>query len=398
MQRLRAAGLVVLAKANLSEWANFRSVRSSSGWSATGGQCLNPHALDRSPGGSSSGSGAGVAAGLAPLAVGTETDGSILCPAALNGVVGIKPTVGLTSRAGVVPISSSQDTVGPMARCVADAAALLGVLAGGAAGADPLDEATMKRPAGLPADYMACCRSDGLDGARIGLPRETLLRLQPEGRRPRRGHLAARPAGRCRSRRSGERPDCGSDLAEQRRADGDASRVQGGPRALLRHEAARERPAANLDELVAFNDAHAPDELLYFGQDTLLLASSVGGVDDPAYLEAWARNWRRARQDGIDAALTSVRLDVLAFPTMGPAWLTDHVNGDSHTRAGYQAAAVAGYPAISIPIGKAGGLPVGLCLVGTAWSEPVLIRIAFGIEQMLALGDSLRPAWLARAG
>lgn len=180
VQRLRAAGLVVLAKANLSEWANFRSTRSSSGWSATGGQCLNPHALDRSPGGSSSGSGAGVAAGLAPLAVGTETDGSILCPAALNGVVGIKPTVGLTSRTGVVPISSSQDTVGPLARCVADAAALLGVLAGGASGADPLDEATMNRPAGLPADYMGCCRADGLDGARIGVPR-ALLRLQPEG-------------------------------------------------------------------------------------------------------------------------------------------------------------------------------------------------------------------------
>jgi len=398
VQRLRAAGLVVLAKANLSEWANFRSVRSSSGWSATGGQCLNPHALDRSPGGSSSGSGAGVAAGLAPLAVGTETDGSILCPAALNGVFGLKPPVWLTSRAVVVPISSSQDTVGPMARCVADAAALLGVLAGGAAGADPRDEATMRRPADLPADYMACCRSGGLDGARIGLPRERYFGYSPKAD-------ALVEATVQLARRAGavfvDPADVPTAEAISQSRD-ELTVMLHEFKAGLEHYFATRPPASdqprNLDELIAFNDAHAPDELLYFGQDTLLLASSVGGVDDPAYLEARARNWRRARQDGIDAALTSARLDALAFPTMGPAWLIDHVNGDSHTRAGYQAAAVAGYPAISIPIGKAGGLPVGLCLVGTAWSEPVLIRIAFGIEQMLALGDSLRPAWLGRAG
>ena len=398
VQRLRAAGLVVLAKANLSEWANFRSVRSSSGWSATGGQCLNPHALDRSPGGSSSGSGAGVAAGLAPLAVGTETDGSILCPAALNGVVGIKPTVGLTSRTGVVPISSSQDTVGPMARCVADAVALLGVLAGGASGADPLDEATMNRPAGLPADYMGCCRPDGLDGARIGMPRERYFGYSPKAD-------ALVEAALQLARQAGAVVVDPADVptAEAISQSSDELTVMLHEfKAGLEHYFATRPPASgqprNLDELVAFNDAHAPDELLYFGQDTLLLASSVGGLDDPAYLEARARNWRRARRDGIDAALSSAGLDALAFPTMGPAWLTDHVNGDSHTRAGYQAAAVAGYPAISIPIGKAGGLPVGLCLVGTAWSEPVLIRIAFGIEQVLALGDSMRPAWLARVG
>jgi amidase len=396
VQRLKAAGLIVLAKANLSEWANFRSTRSSSGWSATAGQCVNPHAHDRSPGGSSSGSGAGVAAGLAPLAVGTETDGSILCPAALNGVVGIKPTVGLTSRNGVVPIASSQDTVGPLARCVADAAALLGILAGGSAGADPLDKATMNRPASLPADYLSYCDPNGLDGTRIGVPREhyfgyaasadalveAALQLARDA-----GAVIVDPANVPTAEAISQSNDELTVLLHEFKA---------GVERYLATRPAAAGQARNVSDIIAFNNEHAASELTYFGQETLIAASSVGGLDDPGYLEARARNWQRARQDGIDAALNNARAEALAFPTMGPAWLIDHVNGDSHTRAGYQAAAVAGYPAISVPVGKVRGLPIGLCLVGTAWSEPTLIRIAFALEHVLALGDAMHPAWVSK--
>ena len=332
VQRLRAAGLIVLAKTNLSEWANFRSIRSSSGWSAAGGQCVNPHAYDRSPGGSSSGSGAGVAAGLAPFSVGTETDGSILCPAALNGVVGIKPTVGLTSRTGVVPIASSQDTVGTLARCVVDAAALLGVLDGGAAGADRLDEATMNRPADLPADYVSCCELNGLDGIRIGVPREgyfgyapladalveNALQLAREA-----GAVIVDPANVPTAKAISKSQDELTVLLHEFKA--------GVERYLATRPTADGQPR-DVSEIVAFNEEHAVSELKYFGQDTLIAACSVGGLDDPSYLEARARNWQLARQDGIDAALESAGADVLAFPTMGPAWLIDHVNGDSHTR------------------------------------------------------------------
>ncbi|MGA3214506.1 MAG: amidase [Acidimicrobiales bacterium] len=394
VQRLRVAGAVVVGKANLSEWANFRATRSSSGWSAVGGQCLNPHALNRSPGGSSSGSGAGVAAGLAPLAVGTETDGSILCPAALNGVVGIKPTVGLTSRTGVVPISSSQDTVGPIARCVSDAAALLGALAGGAKGADPLDKATRSRPADLPNDYLAFCEPGGLGGVRIGVPRQGYFGYSPKTDTLVEAALwAARDAGAVIV----DPADVVTVEAISHSSDEMTVMLhefKQGVEAYLASRPASEAQPRNLSELIAFNLEHAAEELCFFGQDTLVAASAVGGLDDPAYLGARARNWQRARQDGIDAALTNANADALAFPTIGPAWCIDHVNGDSHTRAGYQAIAVAGYPAISLPVGKVSGLPVGLCLVGTAWSEPKLIRIAFALEQVLALGGELRPAWL----
>jgi amidase len=396
VQRMRAAGVVVIAKSNLSEWANFRGKCSSSGWSATGGQCLNPHALDRSPGGSSSGSGAGVAAGFAPIAIGTETDGSILCPAALNGVVGIKPTVGLTSRTGVVPISSSQDTVGPIARSVVDAAALLGVLASGAAGADPLDPATMARPADLPTDYTAFCDLNGLSGTRIGVPRqhyfgysakadalvEAALELARDA-----GAVIIDPADVATAEDISQSDDEMTVLLHEFKA---------GLEAYLATRPASQPQPRTVSEIVAFNEDHAGDELAFYGQELLIAACEAGGLDSPAYLEARARNWRRARQDGIDAALQSADVDVLAFTTMGPAWRIDHVNGDSHTRAGYQAAAVAGYPAVSLPVGKVSGLPVGLCLVGTAWSEPLLIRIAFALEQILALGGDLRPAWRSR--
>ncbi|MGD0441279.1 MAG: amidase [Acidimicrobiales bacterium] len=396
VRRLREAGVIIIAKTNLSEWANFRDKHSSSGWSATGGQCLNPHALDRSPGGSSSGSGAGVAGGFAPLAVGTETDGSILCPAALNGVVGIKPTVGLTSRAGVVPISSSQDTVGPIARSVAEAAALLGVLAGCGSGSDPLDPFTMSRPASLPKDYTAFCDDSGLSGIRIGIPRqhyfgysaeadalvETALLLAREA-----GAVIIDPADVATAAAIADSNDEMTVMLHEFRA---------GLEAYLATRPSAVGQPRTVAEVVAFNQEHADDELALFGQDILIAACGVGGLETPAYLEAWARNRQRARQEGIDAALQSARADILAFPTMGPAWRIDHVNGDSHTRAGYQAAAVAGYPAISLPVGKSEGLPVGLCLVGTAWDEPVLIRAAFALEQRLSLGIDMQPAWLSQ--
>ncbi len=393
VQRLRAAGAVVIGKTNLSEWANFRGKRSSSGWSAIGGQCRNPHVLDRSPGGSSSGSGAGVAAGFAPVAVGTETDGSILCPAALNGVVGIKPTVGLTSRTGVVPISSSQDTVGPLARNVADAAALLSVLAGNGAGIDVLDPATIRRPPGLPGDYEVFCDVDGLAGARLGVPRrhyfgystkadelvEAALELALRA-----GAIIVDPA------------DVPTATAIARSTDEMTVMLheyKTGLEAYLASRPANNDQPRTISEIVAFNQAHASEELAFFGQEHLIAASELTGTDSPTYLQARARNWRRARRQGIDAALRIAGADALVFPTMGPAWCIDQVNGDSHAGAGYQAAAVAGYPAISLPVGMVNALPVGLCLVGTAWSEPTLIKMAFALEQALELGDSLRPAW-----
>jgi amidase len=393
VQRLRKAGAIIIGKSNLSEWANFRGKRSSSGWSATGGQCRNPHSLNRSPGGSSSGSGAGVAGGFAPLAVGTETDGSILCPAAVNGIVGIKPTVGLTSRTGVVPISSSQDTVGAMARRVADAAALLSVLAGGPDGDDPLDPITSTRPAEVPADYRAFCDFNGLEGARIGVPRQhyfgysskadALVEAALDVAR-KAGSVIVDPADVPTAKSLAKGKDELTVLLHEYKA---------GLEKYLATRPAHDGQPRTIGEIVEFNEAHATEELAFFGQELLVAASELGDLESPRYLKARARNLRKARGRGIDAALQDANVDVLAFPTMGPAWCIDHVNGDSLAGAGYQAAAIAGYPAISVPIGKVSELPVALCLVGTAWSEPTLIRIAFALEQRLMLGEELRPAW-----
>jgi amidase len=393
VSRMRAAGMIVIGKSNLSEWANFRGRHSSSGWSATGGQCLNPHALNRSPGGSSSGSGAGVAAGLAPLAVGTETDGSILCPAALNGVVGIKPTVGLTSRAGVVPISTSQDTVGPMARSVVEAAALLGIMSGGGKGADARDPATQSRPGDLPSDYTSFCDPGGLSSARIGVARKGYFGYSDRADElveaalalaSRHGAVIVDPA---------DIPTADTIAASEDEMAVLLHEFKAGIEAYLATRPSTPGQVRSLADLIAFNEAHSPDELEVFGQEILVAACSAGGLDDAAYLEARSRNWRRARDEGIDAAFESSAVDALAVPTIGPAWCIDHVNGDSHTRAGYQVAAVAGYPAISLPVGKALGLPVGICLIGRAWSEAALVRVAFGLEQALDLGEEMRPAW-----
>ena len=391
VESLRKAGAIVLSKANMSEWANFRGDRSSSGWSAMGGQCRNPHGLNRSPGGSSSGSGAGVAAGLAPLAVGTETNGSILCPAALNGVVGIKPTVGLTSRRGVVPISATQDTVGPLARTVAGAAALLDVLA--TSSPDPEDPATAAAPFVSAGTYLAACVAGGLAGVRIGVPRSVYFGYSPKADRLVELALEAAATEGATVLEGAEIPSA-RELVE---SDDENTVLQFEFKSgLEEYFAARplgDSSPRNLEELVAFNRAHATDELAYFGQEIVERAAATRGLADPSYLAAKARSLKRGRDDGIDAALAGSGADVLVVPTMGPAWCIDHVNGDSAPGSGYKAAAVAGYPAVSVPVGFAGGLPVGLCVMGTAWSEALLIRVAYGIEQALGLGESLRPAF-----
>ncbi|MGD0741783.1 MAG: amidase [Acidimicrobiales bacterium] len=397
VRRLRAAGAIVLGKTNLSEWANFRSTRSASGWSAVGGQTRNPFALDRSPSGSSSGSGAAVAAGLAPLAVGTETDGSILSPAAVAGLVGMKPTVGLVSREGVVPVAASQDTPGPLARSVAGAAALLGVLAG----ADPQDPASARRPADLPADYLPFCRPDGLAGLRIGVPRCA------ENPRPRfrfSGYHAASDAvfadGLAALRLAGATvvEDVEVPGAEEEAEPDDelvvlchefhagldaylaarAAAVGGGPRSLV--------------DVIEFNEAHADVELALFDQDLLERAAATGGLDDGAYRAARERCDGCSRARGIDWALDAGGLDALAVLTTSPAWLVDHVIGDTFLGAGYSIAAVAGYPSITVPIGAVHGLPVGLTFLGRAWSEGVLLSAAAGLEA--ALGPAPRPRYL----
>ncbi|MFD2078813.1 amidase [Actinopolymorpha cephalotaxi] len=385
---LRAAGAVVLGKANLSEWANFRSGSSTSGWSAVGGLCVNPHALDRSAGGSSSGSAAAVAAGLAPLAVGTETDGSIVCPAALCGVVGIKPTVGLVSRTGVVPISHSQDTPGPIATTVADAALLLGVLAG----ADPDDAATMRSGRVAYSDYTRFCRPDGLAGARIGLPRAGLWGYSAAA------DALAEEAVRLLAARGATVVDHADlpSIDEIRESDAELTVLSTEFRADLESYLAARRPEGprTLAELVAFNDDHADRELTYFGQDRFESALATRGICDPVYVEALRTCRRLGRTHGIDAALGAGRLDALVMPTYPPAWKIDLVNGDQLPGACSTPAAIAGYPVVTVPCGAVDGLPVGLAFVGTAWSEPTLIRLAYAFEQAQnALGPRARPAY-----
>jgi amidase len=369
---LRAAGAVIIAKANLSEWANFRSRHSSSGWSTLGGQAVNPHGAGRNPSGSSSGSGVAVAAGLAPLAIGTETDGSIVSPAAACGIVGIKPTVGLVSRTGIVPVSAAQDTAGPMARTVADAAALLSALAG----QDDADAATAVS-AGQATDYAAFLDASALAGARLGVWRDGCDDAGPAA-------VAILDAAIARLRASGaqiidpvELPDIGklgepefAALLHEFKVDLNAYL-----RALP-----GEHPTS-LAELIAFNRQHAATVLQHFGQDIFEAAQATSG--DPAdagYLGARADAGKLAR-GGLDAALSQSRLDAVISLTGGPAWLTDHVLGDHHTFGTSSPAAVAGYPAVTVPAGQVTGLPVGISFVGPAWSEPRLIALAHAFEQ-----------------
>ncbi|HEY7781446.1 MAG TPA: amidase [Ktedonobacterales bacterium] len=374
--RLRAAGAILLGKANLSEWANFRSTHSSSGWSARGGQALNPYSLDRSPCGSSSGSASAVAANLTAAALGTETDGSIVCPAGINGVVGIKPTVGLTSRAGVIPISHTQDTVGPFGRTVADAAALLGPLAG----PDPRDPATTASQGRAHPDYTRFLDADGLRGARIGIAREAYFGYSPAAdaviesaiaTMRELGAIIVDPADIPTARAMRETEAEGTVLLYEFKAD------------LNAYLAGLGRPGAvrTLAELIAFNEAHAAAEMPFCGQEHFLAAEAKGPLTEQLYLDALAEGRRLARTEGIDAVMDMHQLDALVMPTGAPAWKIDHVCGDHHLGGGSQPAALAGYPIVTVPAGLVAGLPVGVSFMGRAYSEPTLIRLAYAYEQ-----------------
>jgi amidase len=371
--RLRGAGAVILGKTNLSEWANFRSSKSTSGWSGRGGQVKSPYVLDRNPCGSSSGSGAAAAANLATLAVGTETDGSIVCPSGANALVGIKPTVGLVSRTGIVPISHSQDTAGPMARTVADAAILLGALAG----ADPADSAT-RASRGNTFDYTQSLRVDGLKGARIGVARKKYFGYSPPADAlieaaiadmRKQGAIIVDPAD---IPASGGVDACEFEvLLYEFKADLNAYLGRLGPGAKIH----------SLTDLIAFNKRERDREMPFFGQETLLSAERKGALSSPAYRRALATCRLRSRANGIDAVMTRLRLDALVAPTGSPAWMTDLVNGDHFLGASSTPAAVAGYPSITVPAGFVYGLPVGVSFIGRAWSEPRLIQYAYAYEQ-----------------
>ena len=373
--RLRQAGAVIIGKTNLSEWANFRSSHSTSGWSGRGGQTHNPYALDRNPSGSSSGTAAAVSANLAAVGIGTETDGSIVSPSSCCGLVGLKPTVGLVSRSGIVPIAHSQDTAGPMARTVGDAATLLGAMTG----PDPGDPATQANGARAFEDYREFLTPGGLKGARIGVLRAKAFnfaaRLDPilqnavDAMR-REGAEIVDPV---------EFPTLGqTDDAEYEvllyefKAD------------LEAYFAARPGSAVKtLEDLIAFDVKNADREMPFFGQEIVEQAAKKGPLTDKAYLEALAKCRELMRAKGIDAALAGHKLDALVMLTNGPAHMTDPVNGDSFSGSSSSPAAVAGYPTITLPAGYVFGLPVGVSLVGKAWSEPELIRLAFGLEQAL---------------
>ena len=367
--RLRAAGAVILGKTNLSEWANFRSTRSSSGWSGRGGLTRNPYALDRNTSGSSSGSAAAVAANLAVAAIGTETDGSIVSPASRNGLVGVKPTVGLVSRDGIVPIAQSMDTAGPMTRTVADAAAVLAVVAG----PDARDAATAG--AKIPTHYVL--NADGLRGARIGVARGYVVNND----RVRRMFNDALQTMKSR----------GAEIVDPvnlppRSSYGDAElevllhEFKAGLNAYLA-EFASGASIKNLSELIEFNERHRAREMPYFGQELLTMAESRGGLDSAAYRDALVNAKRATCEDGIDKAVSEHRLDALIAPSGGPAWLTDLINGDYSTGGFSSMAAIAGYPHITVPMGAISGLPVGLSIIGPAWSEAVLFKIAYAYEQ-----------------
>jgi len=376
VERLRAGGAVILGKTNLSEWANFRSTHSSSGWSGRGGQTKNPYALDRNPSGSSSGSGVAVAANLATVAVGTETDGSIVSPSNVNSLVGIKPTLGLVSRSGIVPIAHSQDTAGPMARTVADAAVLLGVLTG----ADPRDAATADAGAKGRRDYSRSLVREGLRGARIGVVRNRLfgysastdeLADQAIADLKREGAVIIDPANIPTLGKFDE--DEFDVLLHEFKADLNAYLATASPAA-----------ARSLMDIITFNKEHKSAELPYFGQEIMLLAEKKPPLTNAKYRRELASNRRLAGPQGIDATMKAHRLDALVAPTGGPAWIIDLVNGDGGTAAApgpSTVTSVAGYPHITVPMGFVRGLPVGLSFFGRAWSEPTLIRLAYAYEQ-----------------
>jgi amidase len=374
-QRLRAAGAVILGKTNLSEWANIRSSHSVSGWSGRGGLTKNPYALDRNACGSSSGTGAGISANLAVVGIGTETDGSIVCPSSSNGLAGIKPTVGLVSRGGIIPISHSQDGAGPMCRTVRDAAILLGALTG----VDPDDSATAASAGKSQTDYAQYCDPHGLKGARIGVARKYFgfndavdaLMEQSLNVMKTQGATLVDPADIATL---GKFDD--TELLVfmyELKADLNAYLARLGPGA----------PVRTLQDIIDFNDRNRQKEMPYFGQDLFVKAQSKGPLSEKEYLEAVEKNHQLARTEGIDALMDKYHLDAIVAPTGGPAWLTDLVNGDHSAGGSSNAAAVAGYPNVNVTAGFLSGLPVGISFFGRAWSEPTLIKMAYSFEQAI---------------
>ena len=373
-ERLRATGAILLGKANMSEWAYFRGERATSGWSARGGQCVNPYALNRNPCGSSSGSGVAASANLCALTVGTETGGSIMCPSSSNGIVGIKPTVGLWSRSGIIPISHSQDTAGPMTRTVRDAAILLG----GAVGVDPRDEATSRSEGNFHTDYTPFLDAAGLEGARIGVARsftgfdprvmalfeDAILAMRDAGA------VIVDPANLPVANWRDELPLI--VLEYEFKADLNAYLATLGPDA----------PVRTLAEIIEFNEQNAELEMPWFGQQRMIASQARGPLTDEVYLNAVRTIQRGNREEGIDALMNEHQLDAIVAPTRDLPWTTDHIKGD-RLDGGSSAgpAAIAGYPDISVPMGFVSGLPAGVSFFGRAWSEPVLIRIAYAFEQ-----------------
>jgi amidase len=374
VERLRAAGAIPIAKASMSEWANFRSPHSSSGWCSRGGQGKNPYALDRTPCGSSSGTAGGVAAGYTPVGIGTETDGSITCPAATVGLVGIKPTVGLVSRSGIIPISATQDTAGPIARSVEDAAILLSALTG----VDPRDAATTRSIRFVGADYSRALEPDALRGKRLGVTRKVFtgyhdatdalfaaaLQVLHD-----RGAILVDPADLPHAADNGAAETI---VLEYEFKHGLNAYLTGlGPAA----------PVRTLEDVIAFNERERDRVMPFFGQETLIKSQGRGPLTSPAYQKALATCRRLWRAEGIDAVMARYRLDGLIAPTGNPAWPIDLVNGDHFTGSVTTPAAVAGYPHITVPMGYVSGLPVGLSFFGRAWSEGALIGMAFDYEQ-----------------
>jgi amidase len=386
-QKLRAAGALILAKSNPSEWANIRSSHSTSGWSGRGGLTANPYALDRNPCGSSSGSGAGISANLCAVAIGTETDGSIVCPSSANGTVGIKPTVGLVSRSGIIPISHTQDGAGPMCRTVLDAVILLGALTG----ADPDDNATAASHGKSFTDYTHFLDTNGLRGARIGVVRKYFgfndavdaLMTQALDVIKTSGAEIVDPADIETIGKTGKNEDI--VLLYELKADLNAYLARLGPSA----------PVHTLKEVIEFNEKNHEKEMPYFGQDMFLKAEAKGPLTNKEYVDALAENLHLARQQGIDATMEKYKLDALIAPTGGPAWITDLVDGDNAGGQSSTAAAVAGYPSVSVPAGFVFGLPVGISFFGRAWSEPILIKLAYSFEQATKVRKS--PKFLATA-
>ena len=374
---LREAGAVLLAKANLSEWANFRSTRSSSGWSARGGQCRNPYVLSRSPCGSSSGSGVAASASYCAAAIGTETNGSIVCPSSASGLVGIKPTVGLVSRAGIIPISHTQDTAGPMARTVEDAVAVLQAITT----ADARDPATTERPADAVADYAAALDPTALDGARLGVAR-TFFGFHSE--------VDAALEEAIRAMR-----DAGAHVVDLLTWEMPAELRQASYEVMLYEFKAdleaylaglpEGRFPRTLEDLIRFNEENREREMPFFGQEIFEQAAGKGPLSDAAYVEALTTAGRLSREEGIDRVLSDHHIEAIVAPTGGPAWQIDLVNGDFFGGGSSSPAAISGYPNVTVPAGHVHGLPIGLSFFGPAWSEARLIGIAYAFEQATKL-------------